>query len=312
MSLYTLQQINDILFGGMEMTIKQEDVDNLKFICDEMDIPMKPVSLAPSTIIKHGAAKTDVQSVKWGQNRKVIASKQSFDHKLNVVKMNINKITDKNYDTLSVEIINVADDICQNGGEIEINYFSSAIFDIASNNRFYSHVFARLLARLSVHEKIRQTIHSNVDRFFCLFETIDYISPDENYELFCKNNKTNEKRKAISSFYTNLMKLNMIEQSTIMNMIYLCASQVGVLLYQDGQKHKVDELLENIYIIYSQCPELTHVQHPTIEDKSIFDWLLHVLRVKEYPSLSKKSIFKLMDMVDLGDAAKGGGLRGVV
>lgn len=281
MITYTSQQLVDILFTATESTIRQEDIDRLAIICNEMGVTLTVPSMIPRPPPPQPST---VNTIKWGQSRKSSVSKQSFDHKLNMLKMNINKLTDKNYNTMSKEIIAIANDVCEHGIDREINYFSSTIFDIASTNRFYSDVFAALLCELSVHDKIRETIHDNVERFLLLFQTIETGNPEENYELFCSINKTNEKRKAISAFYTNLAKRDMISNEKIVECIQLLVDQIKLLIGQSTEQHKVHELIENIVILVDYYPH-----------EETMEYLREIVRTKSYPGLSKKSLFKLMD-----------------
>ena len=80
------------------------------------------------------------------------------------------------------------------------------IFDIASSNRFYSKIYANLYSDLSSKfEFIKDQYLQNLKRFTELFNNIEYVDSNVNYDRFCEINKINEKRKSLAAFYINLM-----------------------------------------------------------------------------------------------------------
>ena len=74
------------------------------------------------------------------------------------------------------------------------------------------------------------------------------IASNEDYDKYCAINKDNDKRRAISMFYINLMKLEVIEPKAIIDII--SDIQQYCKLYVDStNKPMVDELSEVIYIL---------------------------------------------------------------
>ena len=53
--------------------------------------------------------------------------------------------------------------------------------------------------------------NKNFDHFGVMFDNIEYISPDEDYNKYCIINKQNEERKGMSNFLTYLMRNNLID-----------------------------------------------------------------------------------------------------
>ena len=84
--------------------------------------------------------------------------------------------------------------------------FAPDPFEIASTNRFYSKLYADLYADLiSKFEIMREVFNNSFDKFLEMFTTIEYVDPNVDYDKFCKINSDNEKRKALSAFFVNLM-----------------------------------------------------------------------------------------------------------
>lgn len=77
--------------------------------------------------------------------------------------------------------------------------------------------------------------------------------------------------------------------------------KIYCFINQDNKKNEVDELTENIAILYkkelfnevNECELIDNMSIPSIIEK-----LAHS-KCKNYLSLSNKSIFKFMDLIDM-------------
>ena len=146
---------------------------------------------------------------------------------------------------------------------------------------------------------MHEIFENSFQKFMDLFSTIEYVDPEEDYNKFCKINKDNEVRKSLSAFFVNLCANNILSKERLIQLTHGMISQVMTFIVQENQKCIVDELTENIAILYNKTyfesvPDLinglTVVQ--TIEK-------LAGSKAKTYPSLSNKSIFKYMDIIDM-------------
>ena len=181
---------------------------------------------------------------------------------------------------------------------------SSTIFEIASNNRFYSKIYADLYSALCLKfTTLRTTIEFNLNKFNDLFSCIEYVDANIDYDKFCENNKKNEKRRSLSAFYINLMMNGIVSKKTIIHITTLLLSQIYTYISIDDKKNEVDELTENVAILYKKeiFEEETKDDYPTIEGQSVAEVITKITnsKVKDYKSLTNKSLFKFMDMVDM-------------
>ena len=82
---------------------------------------------------------------------------------------------------------------------------AKSIFEIASSNKFFSNVYADLYSILCTkYHNMQSLLEENYSQFLNQFDKIDYVSPEDDYDGFCKMNKQNDKRRALSTFYLNL------------------------------------------------------------------------------------------------------------
>jgi len=210
-------------------------------------------------------------------------------------------MSDKNYNDSYGKITEILNQLMKEETSPEnMLKIGNSIFEIASNNRFYSKLYADLYTSLIHNYEIMRTIfETNLNSFMELFNCIEHADPDQDYDKFCKVNKNNERRKAFSLFFVNLKKNGIISESRIIELIYGLFEQLTSFILIENKKEEVDELTENIAILYNK--ELFEKCTNKIGDENfpqIINRLAHS-KVKTYPSLSNKSIFKFMDLIEM-------------
>jgi hypothetical protein len=325
---YTLDNINSILFNGFEYNLPEKTLETISNLALQVGSPdyvktpvfkkrENPMKVEPVVKESFGFKKSgkrgkateivnddDWEAIRTFQTTK-IEEKVGIDAQIDSVRVYLNKITDKNYIDMRNKIVEIIDKVIHEGVvPEELTRFSSTIFDIASANRFYSKIYADLYSDLSTKYEIMKTAYErNLDKFTDLFNIIEYVEPSVNYDKFCEINKANEKRKALASFYLNLMYNGIIPRVTIMRITRNLLSQIYVLISQDNKKNEVDELTETIGILYKK--EL--YEGDDVEDYDEIDGFtiseivdkIAKSKVKDYKSLTNKSLFKFMDLIDM-------------
>ena len=124
-----------------------------------------------------------------------------------------------------------------------------------------------------------------------------------NYDKFCEINKINEKRKALASFYINLMYNGIIPKTKIILITRNLLSQIYRFINQEDKRNVVDELTENIAILYKKDifeneDELRDYLIDNLTINQVIEKIANS-KVKDYKSLTNKSLFKFMDMIDM-------------
>ena len=218
------------------------------------------------------------------------------------IRSNLNKMSIKTYDEINTNVISNIDQLLsQNISDEEAHKISSIIFDIVSSNRFYSKLYANLYSNLLSKYEFIKLLFKEKEASLCdILNNVHYVSPDENYDLFCKMNNENEKRKALVSFFINLVLYDVIEVSKIEELLIQLLDNLNILIKEENKKFVVDEYIEIIFILYNK--ELFGSPNVNVDRHSkIVETIKHLagVKVKTYPSLSSKSIFKLMDIVEM-------------
>ena len=224
---------------------------------------------------------------------------------VDTIRVYLNKLTDKNYIDIRNKIIEIIENVINENICLEDMFqFSSTIFEIASTNRFYSKIYADLYSDLSTkYEFMKSTFERNFINFTDLFNDIEYIDPNVNYDKFCEINKINEKRRSLAAFYLNLMLNGIIPEKQIMQITRNLLAQVYSFILEDDKKNEVDELTETVSILYKK--ELyandSGEHYEKINGNTINEVINHLAnsKVKDYKSLTNKTLFKFMDLIDM-------------
>jgi L-rhamnose mutarotase len=251
--------------------------------------------------------------------------KEGIELSIDNIRSALNKLTDKTYTQMLANILKEIaalftaskEDTSEEHNTVAVmDRVASSIFNTASSNAFYSEIYARLFHDLMEKEKepgheeyavFRGIFEKNLASFMSLFETIEYCDPKKNYDKFCDINKANEKRKAMSLFIVNLMKIGMVEKTQVLGLM----RQIQELLYanmrQEGKTNEVDELAENLFIMVKHSHTMFSAASTASSDvETIEMFKLRVeqitevskMKIKSKPSITNKTIFKHLDMLD--------------
>ena len=211
---------------------------------------------------------------------------------INKIRLEINKITTKNFETSLAKLITLLDNINENDKE----QVCQVIFKLASSNKFYSELYAKLFIELDKQFTMVHIFNKVLENYMDLFKPIDIIHCKD-YNTFCEITKKNEQKLAVSNFFTNLMIFNYISTDIIMDILNKLQSNVDNLLDKDNN-NLIDQLSENIYsIIQTGKEKLTNHTEWDILYLKIVN--ITKLKKEQNKGLTHKSKFKYMDILDL-------------
>lgn len=329
---YTLNDFTDITFNGFDIKLPDETMSIITELALQVGSPTyirTPIFAKRENALKTdgvgiggalfaGAGGGDFKKKKRGNRAvevlndddwesirtfqaTVIEQKVGIDAQIDLIRSSLNKMSEKNYIEHSAKIIEILNQlISENVVDTEMQRVGNAIFEIASNNRFFSKLYADLYTLLiSQFQVMRAIFDTSFDAFLDIFKNIESGSPDENYENFCKVLKDNERRKSLSAFFVNLTINGVIKKDKLIELTFNLLNQVLVFMRQENKKSEVDEIIENIAILYNK--EWFESTEERIDGDTFIKAIENLARskAKDYPSLSNKSIFKCMDMVEM-------------
>jgi hypothetical protein len=322
---YTLEQVEDIIFNGFDYRIPDKVMDTISKIAQQVGSPdyvKTPVFKKRENPLKAEPEQADVTPQKkkkgnkgmevtndedWDSIRSFqttkLEAKTGIDAEFDLIRASINKMTDKNAADMKTKIIEIVDRLVTEHSDSNLSVIGTNIFDIASSNRYYSKIYAELYAELSKRfEFIKEKIEENFNKFADLFNIIEYVDPAENYDRFCEINKMNEKRKSLAMFYMNLMYASVIPKEKILTITRNLLSNIYEFISLENKKNEVEELTETIALMYKKDLYTDEENsYELINGLTINEVVEHIAnsKVKDYKSLTNKSLFKFMDLIEM-------------
>ena len=333
---YKLIDFETITFNGFDFSIPEETVQLISMLSMEVGSPTyiktpvfqkkdntnnvfvpssakQQTSITQPTRKRRNGKSSDVTNDDWETIRSFqvtnIEQHIGVDAEMDKIRNCLNKLTDKTFTDMKTQIIDILNSLEHISTE-EMTRIGNIIFEIASNNKFYSKLYADIYTELiRSFDIMEQIFQVNYNTYLLLFDNIEYMDSEKDYNKFCIINKQNESRRAISTFFINLSLNGIIDSKNILSILKKLLETVLTKIKQENNKNEVDELTENIAILYNkniiQLFEKNY--HTSINDctdlyingDTIVQTIkkLSEIKVKCYPSMSSKTIFKFMDMV---------------
>jgi hypothetical protein len=217
----------------------------------------------------------------------------------------LNKIADKNEEAMVRDIKNeISQLITHETSDENMMKIGYSIFNIASSNSFYSELYARLFKSLMKdYDIFKKIFEDNFKEFMNLFNTIEFADPKKNYDKFCEYTNTNDKRRAMSLFVVNLMINEVIQKEEIVDIIMQIQKLISGYICKPEKTNEVEELTENVFIIITKSKDCLSSSEDIAESWTTIVGNIEFIsilkpKMKEYPSITNKTIFKHMDMLE--------------
>jgi len=331
---YNLQQVNTIMFAGLDYTIPDETIILLNYLTEQIgsnsfindkifhkkEQKEDALSNDPSLNFKTDKKKRkgnkgmenfseDWNTIRSFQTTK-IEQKTGIDAIIDKLKLTLSKLTKDKFQIIKEQIIAGINEIIENNTNVEIftDKIGNMLFDIALNNKFLSKMYADFYTELlSIYDWLRPIVNNHLESYLDLFENMQYFDSDKNYDKFCDMNTINERRKLVTQMFVNLSLNNVISKQQIYELLVLLLKKIFYLINQVDKKYEVDEITENIAILFNK-ETIEYVEKNNfdankymINDLSVIELvtLFAKSKAKDYKSLSNKAIFKYMDLVEM-------------
>tara|TARA_Y100000389_G_scaffold205003_1_gene261860 strand:+ start:13575 stop:14558 length:984 start_codon:yes stop_codon:yes gene_type:complete len=225
-----------------------------------------------------------------------IEKKEGIDKCISDMRGTLNRLSSKNYEGHRDKIIEDLQSFMLTNSDDDIVTLLKSMFTIMSSNIGLSSTYADLFVELvGINESFDTIVDEFVETYRTSVREIHYINPETDYDGFCDYNKLNDTRKCHATFIVNLMKLDMISSETVLAILQEFQESVKQYIDEEGRENDVEEITENIVILYNGSKSLT-------EDSSIWKEVIQPniqyflgLKVKEHISFTSRAKFKYMD-----------------
>ena len=265
----------------------------------------------PSKFTPSFRTNKDVPDLSWEniRNFKVtkIEKKEGTDKIINDIRICLNKMSNKNFDTQRTAILEFLKNLENNAEDLQ--KVAMAIFDIASTNKFYSEMYAKIYKELlDLYPVFRNILDDFLLQFLNTVSDLKYVDPNIDYDAFCNYNKQNDKKKATAVFIIHMMKQTAILPTNVIDILHHLILKLETCMNADNQLNEVEEMTElvNLFVLEgyvflsnygSEGSDVWEKDILKIRDFS-------KLKVKDKLSLSSRVIFKYMDLCSFMDKNK--------
>tara|TARA_Y100000389_G_scaffold196203_1_gene228759 strand:+ start:256 stop:1137 length:882 start_codon:yes stop_codon:yes gene_type:complete len=284
---YTREEINKIREKNIKITLSDNVLKMITSIVEEVGCP---------TYIKTPAF---VNKRRNFERKKIERPNRTPPNMLQEIQSILNRISDKNYDKLKYELL----EIIKNSKSSNIITFEDVVKKIYESVCIVNYnipLYAKLFSDLTnIHDDFSSLCLKEYNVYISKFNNIKCVSPDEDYDEFCKVNALNQQIRSISKFYTELVFYNILNINQIVELIKLLQEKLIIT----GKEHTPDvnpcmEYAENLYIlIIGTLADLK--RHSEWND--IFEKINYIRSIdkKENKNITSKIVFKHMDILDL-------------
>ena len=316
--IYTIQDFDNIKWSDSTFTLPEETTNLINLLTQQVGAPtyVKTPSFSNKNTNNNDKnsyrkkkrrneevnTADDWQSLRSFQKTEFV-KKEGIEKEIDGIRALINKLTDKTYDRIIEKLTETLDEIKDNEtcDEVYIDKIGHSIFTMATSNKFNSNVYAKLASELqSKYEFMTNIVDNNINEFMKLFEDMEFIAPEVDYDKFCEMNIINEKRRAMSLFLINLYKNKVLTLDFVFDKIISIQNMImkEETMLNESKYMEVNELSENLYIFLTSIPYSTLVSYSGWSQ--IMDNLLQIKNIdtKKFVGISSKSKFKHMDILD--------------
>ena len=313
MPYYSYLEIEQISFDGFSFTIPPETLSIISSLAVKVGSPAyvkTPVFQKREPLVSQGPPpirkrRNNKEASDWDippppPCTSVLAQKEGISAYINQIRVCLNKVSESTYNDVLAQLKTILTTSFESANEEELHKIGDSIFEIVSNNKFFSRLYANIYTELmNTFPPLNAIFVSNYDSYISLFRNIEYVDPDTDYNKFCANNLINERRKAVSAFFVNLAINGTITHERVSAILKELVETVLTQMVQPNKSNEICELIENIAILFT--PAISHdvvISHDGT-DQTIAEVImcLSKTKMKTYPSLSSKAIFKCMDLV---------------
>lgn len=225
--------------------------------------------------------------------------KTGIDKMIDTIRISLNKMSNTNYETHKDMIVEHVQTIIESpDNDANILVIINSFFKVIESNKLMNSLYAKLYGELiKKHQLFETQLYNYVDNYETRFDIIEYVNPEDDYDLFCKQNKEKDNRVSCTSFIIELVKQNLIDTNKLTKYINLFQSKIDDNKNIENQQSRLEELTDNIYLLVTETKK--ELKEMGIFD-SIQEWVINMtkLNIKENVSISNRIKFKYMDIID--------------
>jgi hypothetical protein len=227
------------------------------------------------------------------RQRPQLACKAEKDDRIQELNIALNKITEKTYDKLWSQILEILD--C---GEAYVDHVLERIFVLVSLNKSLVSVYTKMYGFMhkKYSEKCDALFSSKIEEYAESVNDIVSVNPQTDYDDYCTQCKKNDQRRSTSHFFCELNRANTISAENFYKLIERMYKLFIVCVMSENMGERVNEAVDNLQILI-----LSNATHGEFQSRMPLIWDIANSddARSRYPSITNKSIFKCRDIIEM-------------
>lgn len=307
---YTISEFNKMAFSGTRFTLPESISQIIKHLASTIT----PTDDAPATnkVVKpkhtkptdHRSRDTEDWSTVRSYKVTKIEVKEGTEKTIKEIRIALNKFSNKNAEVQQnniIQLINKVSEDSENKDE-DMKKVINMIFEVVSSNEFYSFQYAKLYKDLiEAFPVFTDKITDIIDNYKSSFDNIKLVDPNVDYDGYCAYVKSNDARRAMLKFISNLTKIGVIDTGNMLNIIVHLENVIVNMAEKTDSSVIIEETTENIFIAISENKDTLH--KTTMWNDVIIPNIHMISKLRKtdptkYPSMSNRAVFKFMDIID--------------
>ena len=217
-----------------------------------------------------------------------------------IINGKLNKFSPANYN----EIKAFLEQILDSGETAFVKDFMSLVFKKAAAEEIFCPHYARLIAELATsYESLKTEMAILHKSFLEIYEEVEE-SECKDYAAFVERNKQKHYRLGYSQFIAELAHREILAADTIIHTLTTLLEQIRIHGKKDGSNKIIDEFCDCILRMNKVFKDCKGVYITGLKQKVVDAILGNITEIisfstNDYPSISKKAKFSLMDVLDI-------------
>lgn len=294
--MYGINVFESIINANGVINLPEKVIENIEVLHKLMNIHIKT---EPATR-KTNRDNADSWKKKDKFKPTVVSKLEGIDQIIGDIKKFLNKLTTKNYETYSLQIIELVNKIIENNeDDVNIIQIISTLVSVSCNNKYYSNLYAKLYMELIDKNQLFHIQKQDIiNDYLVAVNNIITVNPNEDYDKFCEINKKNEQRGSRLLLIIHLFKENGYNSSELLDIINILMDNVNNNINDISNVEIVNAIVDDINIFITNMVSIikTDTEFINVLDR-IRDY--SKCNIKEHPGISNRTKFKFMDMIDL-------------
>jgi hypothetical protein len=226
----------------------------------------------------------------------VFAALDNTQSLIGEIRILFNKIKESNCEDTCAQIIGKIEEIRESvdfGDDAELGdrmrQVYEAVYKVAISNKMFSKQYAHVLTTINVKYDTHDLFAQKVDEYFKSMEDIVDVDSNQDYDAYCNFTTANNTRKNITNLLCEMEKLQAADPGY--NLCEKLFKRVEDSLDNASKQKEIEEITENLVIIFSHCDTVLREFKPRIKTISAF-------KAGEKPGLSSRTRFKFVDLAE--------------